>query len=169
VPATLRWIRVCLAGLALSAPPAFAAPSAGVAILRAAEWSPDDPARDGAGEFEVWLRVAQLQRAHAAAGLVAVGDRRGVFRSGGERALRQVVFTGVVVAKLAPGGEVARAPDGLFLDAGMLAPETASTALTRALQRHGPPPAAANPERPTLAERTAIRVHLAKLQAALAE
>lgn len=157
-------LRSFLLLVALSVGVVHAASPAGVTILRATEWSPDDATRDGAGEFEVWLCVAQLQRAHPTAGLVAVGDRNGVFRSGGERALRRVVFTGVVVVKLAPSGEVAATPDGLFVDAGTLPEHRAAHLLTRALERYGAPPSAANPDAPTAAECAAIRAHLQKIQ-----
>jgi hypothetical protein len=140
-----------------------ATPSAGVAVLHPSAWSPNDPARDGAEEFEILLRVAQLQRVHRAVGLVAVGDRRGTLSQGGERALRSLVFAGVVVVKLAPNGEVASAPDGLFLEGGTLSAEKTSRFLALALEHHGAPPVAANPEQPTTAERAAIRAHLSKL------
>lgn len=144
---------------------AAATPSAGVAVVRNAEWALSDPVRDGAGELEIWLRVAQLQRQHDAAGVVAVGDHHGVLRSGGEQALRRVVYTGVAVVKLArAGGEVAATPDNLFIDAGALPEDHASRVLTRCLERYGAPPAAADPEHPTARERSAIQAHLKKFQ-----
>src|SRR3954471_21244161 len=82
---------------------AIAAPSVGVGVLHTVEWSPGDAARDGAGEFLVLLRAAQLQQWAQAAGLLAVGDHNGLLRAGGERALRRVALSGVVVAKIAPG------------------------------------------------------------------
>ncbi|MFZ9839653.1 MAG: hypothetical protein ACO3JJ_14090 [Opitutaceae bacterium] len=139
----------------------------GVAILGPVAWSPADPARTGAGEFEVLLRIAQLQRGSGAVGLVCVGDRHGHRAGGGERALRRAARSGVVVVKLAPGGVVAPCADGLFLDGGALGAEEARGILGAALARHGPPPGAAEPERPTAGELAAIRAHLARFQTLL--
>lgn len=135
-----------------------------VGIVRSTEWSPADPAREGAGEFEVWLRVAQLQREHSAAGLVAVGNGNGVLRSGGERALRHVVLNGVVVVRVAARGEVARTPDDLFVDAGALNAEHAASLLARCLARYGAPPCAADADRPSAREIAAVHAHLEKFR-----
>lgn len=156
--AALAFAASALAG---SAPP-------GIAILHNVDWRAGDTVRDGAGEFAVFLRAAQLQRDHRAAGLIAVGDRHGMLRSGGERALRRLVFTGLAIAKLAPGGTVAPADPDLFLDGAHLAPDTAAAVLARCLARHGSPPRAVDPELPTSAEIAAIRAHLQPFQAALA-
>lgn len=155
--------------LSLAAVPLFAAPSPvdRVAVLRSAAWSPGDPVRDGAGEFAVFLEAARLQRAHRAAGLVAVCDRHGMLRSGGERALRRLVFSGLAVVKLAPAATAAVDPHPGFLHGRTLAEEQAAAILVRCLDRHGAPPAAANPEQPTAAELAALRAHLAPFQAAL--
>lgn len=139
----------------------------GVAILQAAPWSPLDSARDGAGEFEVLLRIAQLRRSCAAAALVSIGDRNGVRRSGGEKALAHAALSGLPVARLAPGGAVAAVPLGIFLDGGSLSPESTQRVLEQCLARHGAPPAAADPEQPTARELAAIRAHLQPFQAAL--
>lgn len=154
-------------GLAAAvSPPATvsAAPNVGVGVVRSAEWSPGDAAREGAGEFLVLLNAAKLQRNHAAAGLVAVGDRNGMLRSGGERALRRLALTGVVVVRLAPGGTVAETPDNLFLDARDLDEAAAQTLLARGLELYGAPPVVADPERPAPAELAAIHAHLKKIQ-----
>jgi hypothetical protein len=140
----------------------------GVAIVRAAPGSGSDGARDGAAEFEVLMRVAQLQRVHRATGLVCVGNRHGMLPPGGERALRRVVLSGVLVVRLAQGGEVAPTPDGLFLDGGRLEEVDAQRILVECVGRHGPPPTAADPECPTSHELTAIRAHLPPFQTALA-
>lgn len=165
--------RLLIAGFALAvatiatASPVPSATSAGVAIVRSVEWSPGDVARDGAGEFAVYLQVAQLQRTHGTAGVVAVGDRNGRLRDGGEQALRRLVHTGVPVVKLSTSGHRAATDHILFLDGGTLAPDSASDILVSSLQRHGPPPTAANAEAPTPAELAAIRAHLKPFQAAL--
>ena len=152
----------------LCATPAFATAPAEIAVLHAVEWSPGDTVREGAGEFVVLLRAAQLQRTGHAAGLLAVGDHNGVLRAGGERALRRVALSGVVVAKLARGGEVAWAPDQLYVDAGRLNEARAQGVLARALELHGAPPSAADPDQPTAREIGAIQAHLRKLQAVFA-
>lgn len=147
---------------------AHGAPSpAGVAVLRAVAWSPADSVRDGAGEFEVLLRLAQVQRTHRTAGVVSVGDRHGARPAGGERALQQAALSGVPVVKLAPGGSVAPAPHGLFLDGGSLDADHARDLLLHCLERYGPPPAARNPAAPSAAEFAAIRVHLEAFQTVL--
>lgn len=143
--------------------------TAGVAITRDAEWAPGELAREGAGEFSVYLQVAQLQKTHGAAGIVAIGDRNGHLACGGEQALRRVVLTGVAVVKLAAAGQRATVDHTLFLDGGLLSSEAASDILCRCLQRHGAPPTAANPEAPTTRELAAIRSHLKPFQAALSQ
>ncbi len=167
-PAVLRSL---LLGAALFAAPVLSArdtAKAGVAVLHSAEWNAGDTVRDGAGEFAVFLRAAQLQRHHAAAGLVAVGDRNGILRSGGERALRRLVFSGVAIVKLAAGNEPMAGDLEVFLNGGRLPAEQAATVLTQCLERHGPPPGVADPEKPTSAEIAKIRHHLRPFQAALA-
>lgn len=157
---------VAFAGLVSSH--AASSQPAGVGVLHSAMWSPGDSVRDGAGEFTVFLRTAQLQREHRATGLIAVGDRHGMLRSGGERALRRVVLTGVAVVKLAPGGEIADSDHDVFLDGGILDAIAASSVLLQCLERFGAPPAVSDPEKPTRAELAAIRRHLQPFQQALA-
>ncbi len=163
--------RLLLVGFALAtvtiASAAARPPSAAVAIIRSVEWSPGDVARDGAGEFAVYLQVAQLQRANGAAGVVAIGDKNGRLRDGSEQALRRLVHTGVPVVKLSSSGHRAATDHILFLDGGVLAPDSASDILAASLQRHGPPPCAANAKAPTPAELAAIQAHLQPFQAAL--
>lgn len=164
--------RLLVLGLALSVPALlFGQPqarTAAVAILHGAAWNPGDTTRDGAGEFAVFLQAAQLQKSHRAAGLVAVCDRHGHLRSGGERALRRLVLSGLAVVKLTRDALPAAGASAAFLDGGRLAPHVASEILSRCLERHGPPPAAADPENPTSAELAALRAHLRPFQAALA-
>lgn len=137
-----------------------------VAVLRSAAWSPGDAVREGAGEFAVFLAAARLQRAHRAAGLVAVCDRHGLLRTGGEPALRRLVHTGLAIVKLTPVAAAVDPHPG-FLHGGTLGEDQAAAILVRCLDRHGPPPAAADPEKPTVAELAALRAHLAPFQAAL--
>jgi len=145
-----------------------AEPSIGVAVLHTAVSAPGDSARDGAGEFEVLLRVAQLRQAHAAAGLVSVGDHNGTLHCGGERALRRAALMGVPVVKLAPGGAMAADPEQLFIDAHHLTEEQAGRILRQCLAHYGAPPPVADPERPTKRELAAIRSHLRRFQEAFA-
>jgi hypothetical protein len=135
-----------------------------VAVIRSAAWAPDQPAREGAGEFLVLLQAAKLQRSYRAAGLLAVGDHNGVLRGGGERALRRIAMTGVVVVRLAPQGEVAPMPENLFVDAGRLTEAQAGHLLERGLELYGAAPKAASPEHPTDRELESIRLHLRKFQ-----
>ncbi len=151
---------------------AFASPtlrleSSAVTIIRGTSWSPGDVAREGAGEFAVYLQVAQLQRAKGATGIIAIGDRHGRLRDGGERALHRLVHAGVPVVKLATSGHRAAMDHPLFLDGGALDAHSASEILALSLRRYGPPPSAANAEFPTPAELAAIQAHLRPFQVAL--
>lgn len=148
--------------------PAAAQPgTAGVAVLTSAPWSPGDGAREGAGEFLVFLQAAQLQRVHVAAGLVALTDRHGMLRCGGERALRRVALSGVAVVKLLPAAVAEDEAGDHFLHAQGLAAEQAAAVLRECLERHGAPPAVRNPDAAQAAELAALRTHLAPFQIAL--
>ncbi len=136
----------------------------GVAVVHSVAWAPGQPAREGAGEFLVLLQAAKLQRAYRAAGLLAVGDHNGVLRGGGERALRRLAVTGVVVVRLAPKGEVASMPDNVFVDAGPLTEAQAERVLARGLELYGAAPKVSAPEQPTERELETIRAHLRKFQ-----
>lgn len=116
--------------------PAAGAPPS-VAIVRTVAWSQGDPAREGAGELLLLLEITRLRHEGTLRGLVAVGDRRGLFSAGAEEALRHAVLQGVPVVKLAGGGQVLPAPHGLFLDGGGLSEEEARQVLARCLDRHG--------------------------------
>jgi hypothetical protein len=144
-----------LGGAALLAvmPPAWAeVPAAGrvekVGLVRTAGWLQNDPAREGAAELVILMEIARLRQERSGAGLVAVGDRRGLFSAGAEEALRCAVLQGVPVVKLASNGRVLPAPHGLFLDGDGLSEEEARQVLARCLERHGGLPAAtpASPE-----------------------
>jgi hypothetical protein len=165
--AALTWIGCGLTVASLNPFAHAQAPGNQVAILRAAPWSPGDPVREGAGELEVLCQVASLQKVHCSVGLIAVGDRNGLFTHGAENALRFAALQGVPVARMAPGGEVARDPDDLFLDCGRLSESAAAAVLARCLNRHGSPPAAANPDHPTPGELAAIRKYLVPFREAL--
>jgi hypothetical protein len=162
------WMGCVLAAIFLCPAQRAEAADKQVAVIWAAPWSPGDPVREGAGEFEVLFRVASLQKGHRAVGLVAVGDRNGLLSLGAERALRFVALRGVPVARLAQGGEVALDPDGLFLDCGKLGESEAVAVIERCLDRHGRPPSAADPDRPTPGELAAIRQYLVPFRDALA-
>lgn len=111
-----------------------------VSIVRAAEWSQGDAAREGAAEFVVLMEIARLRESRTPAGLVGVGDRRGLFNAGAEQALHDAARAGLPVVKLARGGEVLPAPHGLFLDGGSLTEDEACRVLARCLERYGPLP-----------------------------
>lgn len=114
-----------------------------VAVVHTAGWSQGDPAKEGAAEFVILLEIARLRQVHKEGGLVAVGDRRGLFNPGAEEALRQAVLQGLPVVKLARSGRVLPAPHGLFLDGGDLSVEEARQVLTRCLERYGALPVSA--------------------------
>lgn len=160
--------RAALFGAALLLAGSLAAAPAQVAVLRTAAWSPGDTVREGAGEFEVLLCAARLKKDARPAGIVAAGDRHGLFLQGAERALRELALAGFPVAKLPRGGDLAPDPEGIFLDASGLTEEQAQTVLIRCLERHGKPPVAANAAHPKPAELAAIRAHLAPFRNALA-
>jgi hypothetical protein len=109
-----------------------------VAIVRTAAWSQGDPAKEGAAELMILLEIARLRHEYGQGGLVAVGDRRGLFSVGAEEALRHAVLQGLPVVKLASNGRVLPAPHGLFLDGGGLSEEEARQVLARCLERYGP-------------------------------
>ena len=108
-----------------------------VAVVHSASWSQGDPAREGAAELVILLEIARLRQEGAAGGLIAVGDRRGLFSAGAEEALRRAVLQGVPVVKLAVGGRVLPAPHGLFIDGGVLTEAEAGEVLARCLARYG--------------------------------
>lgn len=168
LPQSLRRFVGVLGLLAMVPGTLTATPAAGVAVLRAASWSPNDAVRDGAGEFEVLMCAAVLQRENRTAGIVGIGDRHGLFVTGAERALRLLALRGVPVAKVARSGQVAADPEELFLDASGLNETEATVVLRRCLEKHGAPPMAVNPELPTKREIAAIRTHLLPFREAFA-
>jgi hypothetical protein len=111
-----------------------------VAVVRTAAWSAGEPTRDGASELMVLLAIARARQV-GEGGLVAVGDRRGLFNAGAEEALRQAVLAGIPVVKLAERGRVLPAPHGLFLDGGALSESEAGLTLARCLEKYGTLPA----------------------------
>jgi hypothetical protein len=130
-----------LAGASIAFAAVGTAPA--VAVIRMAACVPGDVAREGAAEMLVLLEIARVRHQSEQAGLVAVGDRRGVFPAGAEDALHQAVLRGVPVVKLGRGGSVLAAPHGLFLDGGSLSEEEAARVLCRCLERYGRLPAEA--------------------------
>lgn len=113
-----------------------------VSVVRTAVWSAGDAAREGATEMLVLMEIARLRQESPKVGLIAVGDRRGLFPDGAETALRDAVLQGVPVVKLAKGGRVLPAPHGLFLDGGTLTEEVVAQVLGRCLEMYGTLPAA---------------------------
>jgi hypothetical protein len=112
----------------------------GVAIVRTAGWSPGGEVREGAAELLLLMEITRLRQAGGPAGLVAVGDRRGLFPAGAEEVLRDAVLHGVSVVKLASGGRVLAAPHGFFLDGGGLSEAEAAAVLDRCLRLYGAVP-----------------------------
>lgn len=130
---------VTLAALLAFSHNGLAAPP--VAVIEDAPWSPGDAPRDGAAEFGVLLRLAQLQREHPLVGLVGIGDRRGRFQEGTRRGLEFAVQQGIPVVRLARGAPAAvPATDDVFIDGGLMSAEAAADLLARCLERLGPLP-----------------------------
>jgi L-asparaginase len=151
------------------APGAPAKEQAAVAVVRAGSWSaPSDTAHEGADEFAVLMNLAAVQRDHALTGLVGVGNQRGSFQDGEERAFRFAALSGVPVLKVATKGAVVHCPDGLFIEADSLPESEACRLLADALERFGAPPRAANPSQPTEAEILAISRHVERMQGHIA-
>jgi hypothetical protein len=164
-------LRRLLLGLAILCPLYAAAANAeigGIAVVRAAPWSPGDEVREGAGEFEVLFRVASMQNNHRAVGVLGIGDRHGSFPTGAERALRFLAMRGMPVARIALGGDSGLDPEGLFLDAGHLSESQATAILGRCLERFGAAPVVADPEHPTSRELAATRNYLSPFRQAFA-
>jgi L-asparaginase len=170
---SLAWRTCVLAGsLILSATTSYcrteSAPAVGV--IRNVTWSPGDSQRDGASEFEIFLKVAQLQREHDRVGLVGVGNHNGRLGTPAENALEQMVLRGVAVARVAKnGGSIARVADSLYIDASGMPEALACELLARCLDTYGAPPAARNPNHPSPAELTAIHRHLEQYQQTFAK
>lgn len=124
---------VALFGLA---GPVSAAPR--VAVIEDAPWSPADFSREGAAEMAVLLNLAELMRAGEPVGLVGVGDARGCFQGGTQRALEFALTRGVPVVRLGrTGGAVTE--DG-FIAGGDLPAKEACALLAACLERFGPLP-----------------------------
>lgn len=137
-----------------------------VAVIRDSGWSPDDPARDAAGSFEVLLGAARVVRERPLAGLVSVGNHFGALQPGTEEALRRAVRMGLPVVRTARNGEVQAAPDDLLISAGRMPEAEARRVLSYCLVNYGALPPAANPDRPTAAETTALRARIRLYQQA---
>jgi hypothetical protein len=139
-----------------------------VAIVHAAAWSQGDAAREGASELVVLLEIARLRQHYPQGGVVAVGDRRGLFSTGAEEALRQAVLQGVPVVKLANRGRVLQAPHGLFLDGGTLSENEAKAVLDSCIERYGVLPAAAGDATGEASQKLRARLQLFQHEFALA-
>lgn len=137
-----------------------------VAVLKDAAWSPDDPARDAAGEFEVLVGAARLVRSRPLAGFVTEGNHFGALQPGTESALQRTVLMGLPVVRSARDGDVRAAPGDLLISAGRLSVSEARRILSYCLVNYGTLPPAANPVRPTAAETEAIRERLRLYQQA---
>lgn len=152
----LAWLGVCVAARAIEP----------VAVIEDAAWSPGDASREGAAEMGVLLKLAELQQTQSAVGLVGVGDRRGIFQEGTQRALEFAIRQGVPVVRLARGTSARPNRDvDTFIDGGVLSPEAAAALLADCLRRYGPLPKSKSSE-PTRAELNALRRQLTLYQSA---
>jgi hypothetical protein len=138
-----------------------------VAVIEDAAWSPGDASRDGAAEMGVLLKLAQLQHAHEAVGLIGVGDRRGVFQEGTQRALEFAIQRGVPVVRLAREsvGAALNREDGWFIDGGSLSANAAAAILNECLSRYGALPKLSSLQQPSPSELRAFRAKLHLFQA----
>ncbi len=137
-----------------------------VGFVRTSIWSPDDPIRDGAREFEVLLTMARLVKQAPLSGIVSVGNRHGRLQPETESALQRTALLGIPVVKVATHGQVIHDEDNLFIEAGGLTEGPAEAVLSNCLARWGALPPVRNLDQPTAAELAAIRAHLASFQSA---
>lgn len=135
-----------------------------VEVLRPSAWSPGDPEREGACEFEVLLVAARLVRSHRLAGLISVCDDRGTALPPAERALQRAAAMGVPVVRVGPVDAWVAHPAGVFVNAHGLSPEEASRLLRECLLTFGALPPARNPLAPSPAEVLALRAQVARYQ-----
>lgn len=137
-----------------------------VAIIRHSRWSPSDPVRDGAREFEIYLTTASLVRDHRLAGIVGVGNKLGRLTPDAEQALKRSVLMGLPVAKVAASGSVEVDAENLLIEAGSLSEVDASRLLSQCILRYGTLPPCADPANPTADELAAIHEQLIRFQTA---
>ena len=138
----------------------------GTTILYDAPWSPGDVSRDGASEFAVLLNVAQLRQHYRRAGIVAVGNADGLLQPATQDALTRAALMGVAVVRIVGATKPRAVPDNLFIEAAAQPALVVEKLLADCLVRFGAPPAAANPARPTPAEKAALRRVLSRYQLA---
>lgn len=149
--------------LALSATALVAADPA-VGEFHDVAWAPGDSSKSGATEMSILMSVARLRQDHPLVGLVCVGNRDGAFHLTTEDTLVRVALMGVPVVKLAQKDPMPVNPTDVFVEAGTLAPVVAKRLLSECLARFGAPPAAADPDHPTVRELTATQRKLALYQ-----
>jgi hypothetical protein len=135
-----------------------------VAVLHGVAWSPDDAAREGAGEMEILICAARLLDQRSLAGIVGVGNRNGSFIPAAEVALQRIASMGLPVVRLARGNSTLTDTDNLFIEGGELTPHQAKELLATCLLRHGALPPAADTLKPTAQELAAIKSKLALYQ-----
>jgi hypothetical protein len=131
-------------------------PSPRVAVLYDPSSLPVGPIRDGAAEFALLVRVAQLRQHDALAGLVCVDNRYTALLFKSQNALVRVVLMGVPVVKIPWNRQLTANPDQVFIEAGTVSPAASEQLLADCLARYGAPPAASNPDHPTRQELRAI-------------
>lgn len=137
-----------------------------IAVLRPSPWSPADPVRDGAREFEVFLTLASLLRSNPLAGVVGIGNRNGRLMPETEEALRRSALMGVPVVKVADRGEADEEPENLFVEAGPLSARDAGDRLAECILKFGTLPPCRDATHPTADELAAIERQVARYQLA---
>ncbi|HWA85131.1 MAG TPA: asparaginase domain-containing protein [Opitutus sp.] len=101
-------------------------------------------------------------------GLVCVAPLAGHFDRHDALALDEAAMVGVVVVKVSrgnPGTTLGEVEENLTVEGSNLNANKARVLLMACLLRYGDPPPAKDPAHPTEAEKTAVRAHLAKIQA----
>ncbi|HVU22740.1 MAG TPA: asparaginase domain-containing protein [Opitutus sp.] len=140
-----------------------------VEILDFNSWmTSDPPGTPDPVEARVQSAVVRDLGESPLAGLVCVAPVAGHFDHNDANALDAAAMAGVVIVKVSRGnsgatlGEVA---ENLAIEGSNLNANKARVLLMACLLRYGNPPPARDPAHPTEAEKSAVRAHLAKIQA----
>jgi hypothetical protein len=138
-----------------------------ISILKGDSWYDDDGGPNPANEKGIRTNIEQLLE-YPLAGLVGEGTAPYSSMSASQdRALEQAVLNGLPVVKTARGdasGLVKVNPNNLFIEGNNLTTTKARYLLAASIMKLGPLPRAADPQKPTAAEITAIKQKIAQYQ-----
>jgi hypothetical protein len=139
-----------------------------VIFVKGDHWYDDSGRPDLSAERGIAASIDMLQEKHPLAGIVAEGLAPYASLSASqEQALVRAVYRGVPVVRTARGnanGLVRVSPENLFIEGNNLTATKARLLLTAAIMKLGALPHAADPERPTPEELSAIRSRIAAYQ-----